>query len=201
LQEVSVTADRERETPTHASIIPTTSDKAHSANAFDLISTMRISGIKVNMQDKLVINNVGQAVVMCINGVEATADEVETLRSKNVISMELQRNPSGKYAGTGGVKAPFQTPCMGCFNTPCMGYHHTPYMGCKPTPNMRYFRPSHIPIFSTIISPSAYLARASRRFSFVFIAAEEENSCGLHLYGKDFLILQPLIKKPFAYVT
>jgi len=103
LQEVSVTADRERETPTHASIIPTTSDKAHSANAFDLISTMRISGIKVNMQDKLVINNVGQAVVMCINGVEATADEVETLRSKNVISMELQRNPSGKYAGTGGV--------------------------------------------------------------------------------------------------
>jgi len=103
LQEVSVTADRERETPTHTAFIPTASDKAHSANAFDLISTMRISGIKVNMQDKRVSNNVGQAVVLCINGVEATADEVETMRSKNVISMELQRNPSGKYAGTGGV--------------------------------------------------------------------------------------------------
>jgi len=67
-------------------------------------------------------------------------------------------------------------------------------MGYKPTPNMGYFRPSHIPNFFIIISPLAYLAMASRRFFLVFIAAEEEKSDGLHVYGKDFLILHPLIK-------
>jgi len=34
-----------------------------------------------------------------------------------------------------------------------------------------------------------------------FAARGKEKSDGLHVIGKDFLILHPLIKKPFAYVT
>jgi len=34
-----------------------------------------------------------------------------------------------------------------------------------------------------------------------FAAVGEEKSGGLHVIGKDFLILQPSIKNRFAYVT
>lgn len=103
LQEVQVHADREVETITQTILIPTQTDKAHSAGAFDLMHHMNISGLDVLRQEQQILNNVGQAVVLCINGIEATADEVEVLRAKNIISIEYQRSPTGKYAGTGGV--------------------------------------------------------------------------------------------------
>jgi len=37
--------------------------------------------------------------------------------------------------------------------------------------------------------------------SCIFAAGGKENSEWMHVYGKDFLILHPLIKKMFAYVT
>jgi len=103
LQEVQVLADKELETITHTILIPTQTEKAHSAGAFDLMHQMNISGLEILRQEQQILNNVGQAVVLCINGVEVTADEVEALRAKNIVSIEYQRSPTGKYAGTGGV--------------------------------------------------------------------------------------------------
>lgn len=103
LQEVEVHADREMETATHTVLIPTQTEKTHSAGAFDLLYQMNISGLEVLRQERKILNNVGHDIVLCINGVEATANEVEALRSKNIVSIEYQRSPTGKYAGTGGV--------------------------------------------------------------------------------------------------
>lgn len=91
------------ERATHTVLVPTQTDKAHSAGAFYLLYRMSISGLEVLRREKQIVNNVGKAVVLCINGVEATADEIEALRSKNVVSIEYQRSPTGKYAGSGGV--------------------------------------------------------------------------------------------------
>ena len=103
LPESTIIADKKVETPTHTVIIPTSSDKAHSANAFDMIHSMNLSGLEISYDSKQIFNNLGQEVVLCIDGIEVSANEVAVLRSKDVKSMEFQRNPTGKYLGKGGV--------------------------------------------------------------------------------------------------
>lgn len=103
LQEAHVVAETNVEKPTHTVLIATQTEKEHSANAFDLIHVMNVSGLNVSLHDRQILNNLGQSVVLCINGVEASGEEVEALRSKNITSIEYQRSPTGKYAGKGGV--------------------------------------------------------------------------------------------------
>ena len=52
---------------------------------------------------KQIFTSLGQEVVLCIDGVEISTDEIMALRSKNIQSIEFQRNPTGKYQGKGGV--------------------------------------------------------------------------------------------------
>ena len=103
LPESTIVADKMVETPTHKVIIPTSGDKAHSANAFDMVHSMNLSGLEISYDSKQILNNLGQEVVLCIDGIEVSANEVAVLRSKDVKSMEFQRNPTGKYLGKGGV--------------------------------------------------------------------------------------------------
>lgn len=103
IQEVTVLGKQKVETPTHTVLVPSSSNRSHSTNAFDLINVMNISDLHVLYNSKQIYNNRGQEVVLCINGVEASPDELSALRSKNVVSIEFQRNPTGKYSGKGGV--------------------------------------------------------------------------------------------------
>ncbi len=103
LQEVTVLADQKEETPTHTVFVPSSSDKAHSTNAFELLHAMNISGLDISFDSKQISNNRGQEVVLCIDGIEVSAEEVAALRSKNITSVEFQRNPTGKYLGKDGV--------------------------------------------------------------------------------------------------
>lgn len=103
LSEAIVLSEKQTETSTHTVIIPTSTDKAHSSNAFDLIYNMNISELNISHNNEKVLNHTGEEVILCINGIEVSADEIATMRSKNVISIEFQRTPSGKYAGKGGV--------------------------------------------------------------------------------------------------
>lgn len=103
LKEATVIAPEQTELPTHTILIPTSADKTHSANAFDLLHRMNVSGIEIPHGSKQIHNNLGQEIVLCINGVEVSAQEIAALRSKNVLSMEYLRNPTGKYVGKGGV--------------------------------------------------------------------------------------------------
>lgn len=103
LQEVTVLGEQKIETPTHTTLVPTSSDRSHSTNALDLIKVMNISDLETSYNSKQIFNNRGQEVIICINGVEVSPDELSALRSKNVVSIEFQRNPTGKYSGKGGV--------------------------------------------------------------------------------------------------
>lgn len=103
LPEVIAIAENQIEKPTHTVFIPTSVDKGHSTNAFDLIINMNISGLDISLGEKEIFNNVGQKIVLCINGIEVSKDEISSLRSKDIQSIEFQRNATGKYHGRGGV--------------------------------------------------------------------------------------------------
>ena len=103
LPETIVSSQKQIETPTHTEFFPTLADKKHSVNAFDMLHSMNLSGLEISYDSKQIFNSLGQEVVLCINGVEVSADEIAVLRSKNVKSVEFQRNPTGKYLGKGGV--------------------------------------------------------------------------------------------------
>ncbi len=103
LPEAVMLAKKQTETPTHSVIIPTSTEKSHSANAFDLLHAMNLSGLDISYDSKQIFTSLGQKVVLCIDGVEVSTDEITALRSKNIQSIELQRNPTGKYQGKGAV--------------------------------------------------------------------------------------------------
>lgn len=85
LQEVTVLGEQKIETPTHTTLVPTSSDRSHSTNALDLIKVMNISDLETSYNSKQIFNNRGQEVIICINGVEVSPDELSALRSKNVV--------------------------------------------------------------------------------------------------------------------
>lgn len=103
LSGVSVTAKAQIETPEKVIFIPTTIERNHTANAFDLIYMMNAADLDVSPQNKQITTHSGGEVVLCVNGIEMTADEVASLRSKSLISIEFVRHPTGKYAGKAGL--------------------------------------------------------------------------------------------------
>ena len=103
LQEITILSQKQVEESTHTIIYPTSTDKAHSSNAFELLHSINLSTLEISHDSKQVFNNHGQEVVLCLNGIEVSANEIEALRSNNIVSVEFQRNPSGKYVGRGGV--------------------------------------------------------------------------------------------------
>lgn len=103
IPEIIVSAEKQTETPTHTVIVPTSTERTHSANAFDLVHAMNLSGLDISYDSKQIFTSLGKEVVLCIDGVEVSTDEIIALRSKNIQSIEFQRNPTGKYQGKGGV--------------------------------------------------------------------------------------------------
>lgn len=103
LQEITILSQKRIEKSTHTIIYPTSAEKTHSSNAFELVHAINLSSLEISYDSKQILNNLGQEVVLCLNGIEVSADEIAALRSKNVSSIEFQRNPTGKYLGKGGV--------------------------------------------------------------------------------------------------
>lgn len=103
LSEAEAIAEKTNTMPTHFVIVPTESEKEHATNAFELIYNTNISALDISFNGKQIFNNLGQDVVLCIDGIEASPEEIETLRSKNILSIEFQRTPSGMYSGRGGI--------------------------------------------------------------------------------------------------
>lgn len=80
LQEVPVLAEQKVETSTHTVLLPSLSEKGHS-NTFGLIYAMNVSDLKY--LTKINISNIyKQKVVLYINSVEVSSNEVAALRSK-----------------------------------------------------------------------------------------------------------------------
>ena len=103
LPEIVVNADGQIETAEKAVLLPTMTEKKHSANGFDLLNVMQTAELEVSPRSRSITTHSGREVVLCINGVEVLPEDVATLRSKNIRSIEYIRTPSGKYAGKVGL--------------------------------------------------------------------------------------------------
>ena len=103
LPEIVVNADGQIETAEKTVLLPTTTEKKHSANGFDLLNVMQTAELEVSPRTRSITTHSGREVVLCINGVEVLPEDVATLRSKNIRSIEYIRTPSGKYAGKAGL--------------------------------------------------------------------------------------------------
>lgn len=103
LPEIVVNADGQIETAEKTVLLPTMIEKKHSANGFDLLSVMQTAELDVSPGKRSITTHSGREVVLCINGVEVLPEDVATLRSKNIRSIEYIRTPSGKYAGKAGL--------------------------------------------------------------------------------------------------
>lgn len=103
LPEIIVNADVQIETSEKTVLLPTTMEKKHSANGFDLLNVMQVTELEVSPYTRTITTHNGKDIVLCINGVEVLPEDVATLRSKNIHTIEYIRTPSGKYAGKGGL--------------------------------------------------------------------------------------------------
>jgi len=103
LPEIVVNADGQIETADKVVLLPTTIEKKHSANGFDLLNVMQMTELEVSPRTRNITTHGGGEVVLCINGMEALPEDVASLRAKNIRSIEYIRTPSGKYAGKAGL--------------------------------------------------------------------------------------------------
>jgi hypothetical protein len=103
LNEVVVQANSQYEVASKSIYIPSRDDKQYSQNGYQLLENMKIPDLVSSNHNKSVNILNGQVVQCLINGVDAQPDEIATLSAKDIIRIEFQRTPGGKYVGKGGV--------------------------------------------------------------------------------------------------
>ena len=103
LEDVVVTADAQIETPKKVMLRPTGLEKKHSTNGYALLENMNLPDFIVNASAKSISTADGRDVRILVNGVEADPDELATLAASEIIRIDYQRNPGGRYVGSGAV--------------------------------------------------------------------------------------------------
>lgn len=103
LDEVVVTASPQIETATKAIWYPSKQEQRYSTNGYQLVDNMNIPDVVSSSHNQSISIVNGQSVQCLINGVEAQPDEVATLSAKDIVRIDFQRAPGGKYVGKGGV--------------------------------------------------------------------------------------------------
>ncbi len=103
LEEVQVTADAQIETAKKVILRPTILEKKHSTNGYSLLENMNLPDFNVNASAKTISTISGREVKLLINGVEVDPDELATLAAYDIVQIDYQRNPGGRYVGSGAV--------------------------------------------------------------------------------------------------
>lgn len=103
LEEVVVTSSPQIETAAKAIWFPSKQEQRYSTNAYQLVDNMNIPDIVSSSHNQSINVLSGQSVQCLINGIEAQPDEVSTLSAKDIVRIDFQRTPGGKYVGKGGV--------------------------------------------------------------------------------------------------
>lgn len=103
LDEVTVTADTQIETAQKVILRPTKLDKKHSTNGYMLLENMNLQDFNVDASTQSISTQTGRSVVLLISGVEVAPEELATLAASEIIQIDYQRNPGGKYVGSGAV--------------------------------------------------------------------------------------------------
>ncbi len=103
LPEIVVTADGQIEMSNKTLLRPTQLEKKHSANGFNLLYLIQTPELDVSASTRSITTHNGGEVVLCINGMEVLPEDVASLSSKNIRTIEYIRTPSGKFAGKAGL--------------------------------------------------------------------------------------------------
>ncbi len=97
LEEIIVEASYLTREDDHILAIPTKEQRKHAVSGYDLLRNLMIPGISVNRTSGTVSTPAGTATIY-IDGREADFREVQSLRPKDITSIEYYDIPSGKYA-------------------------------------------------------------------------------------------------------
>lgn len=103
LDEVVVTADAQIETARKVILRPTKLEKKHSTNGYTLLENMNLPDFNINASAQIISTITGRDVRILINGMEVQPDELATLAASEIVQIDYQRNPGGKYVGCGAV--------------------------------------------------------------------------------------------------
>lgn len=103
LDEVVVTADAQIETAKKVILRPTKLEKKHSTNGYSLLENMNLPDFNVDASAKYISTVAGRDVRILVNGVEVDPDELATLAASEIVQIDYQRNPGGRYVGSGAV--------------------------------------------------------------------------------------------------
>lgn len=103
LDEVVVTADAQIETAKKVILRPTKLEKKHSTNGYSLLENMNLPDFNVDASAKSISTATGRDVRILVNGIEVDPDELATLAAAEITQIDYQRNPGGRYVGSGAV--------------------------------------------------------------------------------------------------
>ena len=86
------------------SYYPTKVQRSNSANGLDLLSKIELPGIHVDQVQKNISNSMGTGnVVVKINNVESTIDQLQAIHPEQITSIELTTAPGMRYGSGVGV--------------------------------------------------------------------------------------------------
>ena len=81
LPEVIVNSGNQIETSRKVILRPTEMERKHATNGFELIDVMNTSELEINTRLHNITTKSGGSVVICINGMEVSDEEVALLRA------------------------------------------------------------------------------------------------------------------------
>lgn len=97
LQEIVVKAPHLAIEDDHICAYPSAQQRKHARSGYDVLNSMMIPGLMVDCQKREVTSPFG-AVRLYIDGRPADAQEIQTLRAKNIQKVEYYDLPTGKFA-------------------------------------------------------------------------------------------------------
>lgn len=97
LQEIVVKAPHFTIEDDHIMCIPSTQQRKHAHTGYDVLNSIMIPGVMVDRQKREVTSPFGM-VSLYINGRLADAQEIQTLRAKDIQKVEYYDLPTGKFA-------------------------------------------------------------------------------------------------------
>lgn len=105
LQEVVVEGSRIVRHKGYDTYIPSETLRNHSANGLDLLSNMALPHIRIDQVEKKIANTFGTGnVIIEINNVEATFEDLQSLLPSQIQNVEYSTTPRMKYgSGIGAV--------------------------------------------------------------------------------------------------
>ncbi len=98
LDEITVEAKTIIKTQDKFLIFPTEKQKTHSSDGFEMLQNLMLPNINVNAVNNTVETPRGN-VTLCINGREASQQEVRAIRPKDISRIEYEDMPMGQFAG------------------------------------------------------------------------------------------------------